>query len=314
MPEEPGLIIEALYEHQLHNWEMARNNYSGLSKTRTRTLSFGDFNILVQFNPERIRSSAAKVDSKSVSERPCFLCSSNRPVQQEEISYNQDFILLVNPYPVFSRHLTIPALQHIPQRIMGNFGTMLQLARDLQLYTIIYNGPNCGASAPDHMHFQAVPKGVLPVEQDYESKNHLTLWKSIRGSEISFWNNYLRNPVTLSSSDAVSLESVFGLLYKILADGLSSSEEPMMNILARYEDDRWIIHIFPRKLHRPWQYYKTGDDQLLLSPASIDMGGVIILPHEKDFNRITREDVADIYSQVCVDDAFISDLANRLEQ
>src|SRR4030042_5349764 len=158
---------EALFENQIKSWQLAKTNYNDLAKVKLRILHCNGHEIFIQFNPNRILSSAAKVDHQSISARPCFLCEKNRPVEQQCIIYRTHYAILVNPYPVFTRHLTIPTIHHVPQAIMDNFATMLYLAKDLNKYVLIYNGPNCGASAPDHFHFQAVMTDIMPVHADF---------------------------------------------------------------------------------------------------------------------------------------------------
>jgi ATP adenylyltransferase/5',5'''-P-1,P-4-tetraphosphate phosphorylase II len=304
--------VDSLFERQLNDWELARENYTALQNVRLKIIPFTDYDIIVQFNPKRIISSSAKVDHQSISKRPCFLCGINRPIQQIGITWKDDFVLLVNPYPVFQRHLTIPTFQHQPQHILHRFGMLLQFAKDLPQFSIIYNGPECGASAPDHFHFQAIQRGVLPIEPDFTARRNCLLQSNINGMEIFTWDNYLRKMITIYGSDQAALENIFDKLYGLLAAVLPSDDEPMMNILTQFDDNNWIIHVFPRKQHRPRQYFEQGDKQLLLSPASIDMGGVLILPREEDFNKITKAAVIDIYEQVCVDDLFIHYLLQKL--
>jgi hypothetical protein len=305
--------IEQLYSHQLATWPLAQDNYKELDNILTRNIHFVDHLIRLQFNPKRIISSSAKVDPQSISERPCFLCSKNRPTEQKGIPYRNDYLLLINPYPVFRRHLTIPTIDHLPQRITNHFSTMLSLASDLQDYTIIYNGPNCGASAPDHFHFQAIGRNHLPVEREYRMKltGKIELFKNI---ELYSLSNYHRRVLTIIGNDESGITEVFSAVFRILLDTLPAADEPMMNVLTWHEQSNWIIHIFPRKQHRPSQYFETGDKQILLSPASIDMGGVLIMPRDKDYEKVTKDDVSDILDHVCVDDFFVSVLMNRLKK
>jgi len=304
--------INDLFNKQLHEWELARINYSQLIKVNTRQLDFGDFEILVQFNPERIRSSAAKVDAKSIEARPCFLCRENRPVQQRGVQFDGDMTVLVNPFPIFNRHLTIPSEFHTDQRIRNNFGKMLSLAEALPDYVIFYNGPECGASAPDHFHFQAGNKGFMPVEKDFSGRKHTRLLSSKAGIEIWQWKNYFRGILTLKGYHKERLVNIFNHFFDKFSELQPKKPEPMLNILASHSGDGWVIHLIPRKLHRPSQFYSEGDDQILLSPASVDLGGVIITPREEDYKKISKDDVADIFGQVCLDEnqlpGFISEL------
>jgi ATP adenylyltransferase/5',5'''-P-1,P-4-tetraphosphate phosphorylase II len=294
--------VNELFSTQLTDWELARVNYSLLTKVKTRELDFGEFRIFVQFNPERMRSSVAKVDAKSIEARPCFLCAKNRPSQQSGISLENDLILLVNPFPIFARHLTIPSELHIDQRIENNFGNMLRLAEAIPDFVIFYNGPQCGASAPDHFHFQAGNKGFLPVETDFSERKFAVLISKKSGVELWHWTNYLRGIMTLKGTDKAKLIQVFNHFFQRFSDFQPDKPEPMLNILAYYYPDGWVIHLIPRKIHRPDQFFLEGEDQILLSPASVDLGGVIITPREEDFNKISELDVADIFRQVCFDE------------
>lgn len=292
--------VSNLFSEQLSEWDLAGANYSQLGKVKTRKLDFGNFEILVQYNPERMRSSVAKVDVKSIEARPCFLCSKNRPSQQRGVIFGKDLNVLVNPFPIFNRHLTIPSELHTDQRILKNFERMLSLAEAIPDYLIFYNGPQCGASAPDHFHFQAGNRGFLPIETDFSGGKYTTLLTRKAGVEIWHWSGYLRGMVSLKGSDSKKLYRVFKHFYDNFSAFQPDKPEPMLNILAYYESDGWIIHIIPRKVHRPTQFFKDNFEQILLSPASVDLGGVIITPREEDFNKINVFDVEDIFNQVCL--------------
>ena len=162
--------IHNLLTEQLASWETARNNYAALSGVRVKELNVNGIPYKVQFNPARIVSSGAKVDAKSIQARKCFLCPANLPTVQKGISFGGHYHILVNPFPIFPRHLTVPELAHTPQRIATRFTDMLELAEALTDYTIFYNGPKCGASAPDHAHFQAGNKGFMPIEKDWRGQ------------------------------------------------------------------------------------------------------------------------------------------------
>ncbi|MCK5701005.1 MAG: DUF4922 domain-containing protein, partial [Cyclobacteriaceae bacterium] len=274
-----------LIKDQQQEWELARKNYAGLKNVKIRKLAFDGFDIMVQFNPERIRSSAAKVDAKSIEARPCFLCRDNLPKEQRGIPVLDNYLILVNPFPIFPEHLTIPHLSHIDQRIEDKFADMLELAKSLEDFIIFYNGPKCGASAPDHFHFQAGIKHFMPIDKDYKKASNIYEVKTENGTEIIRWSDYLRTILTFSGKDIALLCTHFNLLFSKLKKLHPEELEPMLNILASWETDRWTIHVFPRQLHRPWQYFEKGDKQILLSPASVDMGGVLITPREEDFNK-----------------------------
>jgi hypothetical protein len=305
-------IIVDLFSKQVIEWELAKVNYSQLKKVKTKKLDFGDFEILVQYNPERMRSSIAKVDTKSIEARPCFLCGRNRPVQQRGVPFEDNLLVLVNPFPIFHRHLTIPSDFHIDQRIKPNFLTMLSLAEALPSYVVFYNGPQCGASAPDHFHFQAGNRGFLPIENDFSRGSCTRLVSVNTGIEIWQWTRYQRGIITLKGTDKVKLANVFNRFFDSFSLAQQERPEPMLNILVYYTPEGWVIHLIPRKLHRPSQFFAEGTGQILLSPASVDLGGVIITPREEDFLKLNVNDVKDIFRQVCFDEneltRYLSDL------
>lgn len=292
--------IKNLLDSQIVDWELAKNNYKGLESVKVKEFSFDGFSIKVQFNPSRIISTSAKVDAKSIQERKCFLCKENLPKVQTGIDYKNEYIILVNPFPIFPEHFTIPKVDHKPQRIKENFEDILDLSKDLQdRYAVFYNGPKCGASAPDHMHFQAGIKNFMPVDYEFESIQKITLSNS-DNLRISYTENYLRNFISLESPDKYQITNAFNKVYDSIEQVEAKDDEPMMNVVASYQNDEWRIIVFPREKHRPSHYFEEGEKQILLSPASVDLGGVCITPREDDFNRITKRDIKDILTQVGV--------------
>lgn len=305
--------IKQLLADQKTEWELAGKNFAGLEKVQVREFQFDGFSVKVQFNPGRIVSSAAKVDKKSIEARPCFLCAANRPAEQRGVT-SGDYEVLVNPFPIFSEHFTIPAFTHTPQQIKGNFDKMLDLAQAMEGFTVFYNGPKCGASAPDHFHFQAGNAGFMPLDSE------LPVLKEKYGNEwgkddvrFSAIKDGLRNFFVLESADKNALENAFSNIYNLL-DEPSDVEEPMLNILARYENDGWRILVFPRALHRPTQYFANGEENILISPASVDMGGVLITPQEKDFLKIGKADIESIMKQVLLPENQFDKLIRKLKQ
>jgi hypothetical protein len=295
--------LKFLFHEQVSNWELARANYEGLKSIKTRTFSFDDFNVIVQFNPARIVSSGAKVDAKTIAERRCFLCTENRPKEQRGIEAG-DYIILVNPFPIFPQHFTIPRKEHTDQRIKPYFADMLELAKSLDDYIIFYNGPRCGASAPDHMHFQAGTKDFLPLLTDYKRLKPTRGELTDEGVNYQLYRlkNYLRMVYCIESDTINSAQQVFDNLYtgwQDLSLTLSQGEgtEPMMNIVCSFEEGIWYTFIFPRATFRPWQYTAEGDRQLLVSPATVEMSGIFITPIEEHFERITKEDIESILKQ-----------------
>ena len=288
----------SLLAQQKATWETVAQNYEALNRVQTRTFNFGHFKIVAQFNPGRIRSSAAKTDAQSISERPCFLCIENLPTEQKGILFQNNYLILTNPYPIFSEHLTISRLDHTPQQIRPHFSEMLDLSKELQSFTLFYNGPKCGASAPDHFHFQAGVKGIMPLEQEISSLENqfsevLNQNKKLKMIAVK---NYLRNFIAFISNDKNEIQQNFEFLYKNLKT--DSTEEPMMNILCYFENNTWRIIIFPREKQRPSHFYRNDEHRILVSPAAAELGGILILPEKNDFEKITKKEIEEIYGEV----------------
>ena len=288
--------IQSLFHEQVSNWELAFVNYEGLKSIRTKSFSFGDFDIKVQFNPARIISSGAKVDAKTIAARKCFLCIENRPEEQQGIDAGE-YTILVNPYPIFPQHFTIPRKEHSDQLIKPYFKDMLELAEAMDDFIVFYNGPKCGASAPDHMHFQAGTKDFLPLLNDYKRLKPTCSELLEEGVNYQLFQlkKYLRNVYCIESDTILSAQNIFDNLYIKWQNG--KTEEPMMNIVCSYEDGIWYTLIFPRSAFRPWQYTAEGERQLLVSPATVEMSGIFITPIESHFEKITKEDIRSILEQ-----------------
>lgn len=289
--------VSTFLNQQLEEWDTARNNFAALANVKVKTFMIGTTHFKVQFNPGRITSSAAKVDAKSLKERKCFLCAANRPAVQRGLEWG-DYTVLINPFPIFPRHLTIPDNNHVDQRIDGRIADMMQLARALEGYTLFYNGPKCGASAPDHMHFQAGNSGFMPVEYDVVTAEKTQV--ATEGSaKMSLVNGLSHSCFLIEADTVVDGAALFKRLYDCL-DIPEGEAEPMLNVLCRFVGNGWHVLVFPRKKHRPDCYFKEGDENILISPASVDMGGVFITPLEKDFEKITADDIAQILSECCL--------------
>ncbi len=305
--------IHRFIASQLESWELAAANYAGLRKSLVREIPMDGYNFYVQYNPERIRSSAAKVDPRSISERPCFLCTKNLPVQQEQIPYLQEYTILVNPYPIFREHLTIPSVRHTDQLISGRMGDMLHLAKDLQDFILFYNGPRCGASAPDHFHFQAGNKGMLPIEKDLSSFSGKKVVLRREEGIIYEMENYLRKTLVLESVNFEWLINEFESLLLLFKKVQDPENEAMMNILTLHNGTSWNIILFPRTKHRPEEFFEEGDKQILFSPASVDFGGLLITPREEDFHKLNKETVTGMFSQLTIPDAMWNSLIRDIQ-
>lgn len=295
--------IDKFFQEQKSEWEFLKFKFDNLAHVEVREIKLNDISIILQFNPDRIHSTAADIDKHLVTPKECFLCSDNRPKEQRGIKYGKYFEILCNPFPIFKDHLTILKLKHTPQSLVLHLNEFLYITRDLgEKYTLFYNGPRCGASAPGHMHFQAITKGILPVEKDFDSLKNDFVPTRFTNDKISvnLCKNYLRYFISIESESnkeiTLFIKSFNNILKKISPRG----QEPLMNVLANYENGYWRLIIFPRAKHRPSQYFETGARQLIVSPAAVDLGGMFITPRKEDYDKITKEDVLEIFRQVSV--------------
>ena len=312
-----GLASKAqgLWQQQKGVWEMLRTGSETLQSIRTKVFDFGGVQIKVQFNPGRLISTSAKVDAASIKERKCFLCSNNLPAAQRGILCDGEYLVLCNPFPIFPEHFTIPSLHHTPQLICDSFASLLYLTREMGTrYVLLYNGPRCGASAPDHLHFQAGTRSCLPIDNEYEGLRQRSGDRLAQHGSLSIYTmeDGLRRFFSLESPDPDLLQQAFGTLYEALQDGTPAAEEPMLNILGFYTNAGWRIHVFPRSRHRPSFYFKEGEDKLLISPAAVELGGLCTTPREQDFERVTQHHLREMYHEVGVSAERFARIKNRL--
>ena len=287
------------FNRQLQVWEEVRQRYRDLERVETRELVADTFTMMAQWNPARIASTGAKIDAKSIAERPCFLCAKNRPKEQMHRRVDGLYELLVNPFPILPVHLTIPTLRHRSQRILPMYGELLQLAQRNSDLTLLYNGPHCGASAPDHAHLQAVSTGILPLQRSWArlSRNLTEVVKTSDDDGIWLLADYPATAFVIKTHDVETGEQLFKRLYKCLPPSADNSE-PMMNIIAWTTENGLVSVVLPRRKHRPACYTAEGDAQYIISPGAVDMGGLIITPREQDFRRLTPELILDIYREL----------------
>lgn len=291
--------LSQLYQQQLYEFSLARKNYGDLDKVVYRDITVADFTLRIQYNPARILSTNAKLDKTSLLQRKCFLCDANRPPEQKSLPYGEYYHILVNPYPIFPRHFTIPDKRHLPQRIAGRFSDLLKIARDFPSYTAFYNGPECGASAPDHFHFQMVPRHLMPLEKDCNNEKIRRIISSDDQFSISILSNYLRKVIILHGKGEV-LPGLFEKIQSAISRAIPHESETMLNILTWYDHPQWTVCLFPRSKRRPWQFSAEGTDQLLFSPGCVDMAGLIIAPRKEDYEKYSPELLTDLFGQVSV--------------
>ena len=292
-------VVNRLITRQMRDWDVASANYAALAATVTRSFQLDESTITLQFNPERLRSSVAAIDKKSLERRKCFLCSENQPVKQKAVLWGGRYKIQVNPYPIFKRHLTIADLHHVPQRLSGRVGDMLQLAKSLPDFVVFYNGPQCGASAPDHMHFQAGAKGEMPLCDEIL---HATTHLLADGDEglIGYVDALGRSLFTIETSTQRTAER-YALRLLGLLPVPEGAGEPMVNALCWWDTTHrlWRLVIFPRRKHRP-SCFGEGEGRLLVSPGAVDMGGLWPIPERKDFDALTPEIIQSLYNELCM--------------
>ena len=302
------------FNRQLQIWEDVRQRYRDLEHVETRELMGDTFTIMAQWNPARIASTGAKIDAKSIADRPCFLCAKNRPKEQMHRTVDGLYELLVNPFPILPVHFTIPTLRHRSQRILPMYGELLLLAQRNSDLTLLYNGPHCGASAPDHAHLQAVSSGMLPLQHSWQrlSRNLTEIIKHDEDNGIWMLADYPAAAFVIKSHDTEIGEQLFKQLYKCLPPS-DDNTEPMMNIIAWSTGSGLISVVLPRRKHRPACYSAEGDAQYIISPGAVDMGGLIITPREQDFRRLTPELILDIYKELTISPEQVRQVTERLQ-
>ena len=287
--------ISRFFNRQMEKWADARHRFRDLKHVETHQLSD---QLKVQWNPARIVSTGAKIDKKTLGDRPCFLCDKNRPKEQISKQIDERFLLLVNPFPILPIHFTIPARKHQPQSIYKNYGEMhrfLSLHSELMVF---YNGPKCGASAPDHLHFQAGTSGILPLQANWQrlSRNLTDIISLNDDEKIALIHDFVVPAFVIISKSEDSDEALFHRLYKSMPVR-GDETEPMMNIIAWRKGDEYISVVIPREKHRPEAYFAEGDAQMMVSPGALDMSGLIITPREEDFRKLTEESATAILQE-----------------
>ncbi len=301
--DDPADRVHALLAQQKDTWKLLRENYDALDDVQTRSFKIDGHSYRVEFNPGRLTSTTAAVDEQSIRERKCFLCTDNLPPAQRAVRYRDDFAILCNPYPIFPEHFTIANVEHVPQQILTSFPVLRQLSKSLsERYIALYNGPKCGASAPDHLHFQAGDKGFLPIDEEYEQLITTRGEKLLDADGLLVFavGDFLRKFISFESDNISLLQKAFEVYYASARDVAGSTDEPMMNILSSYQEGEWRVILFPRAKHRPSFFFKKGDAKILISPGAVDLGGVIMTPREEDFNKVSEETLVEMFGEVSI--------------
>jgi len=308
--EQLGDLAMRLLEEQKNTWPMCGTGYASLDAVQIKEIQCNGYDIKVQFNPKRIVSSAAKVDPKSIAERKCFLCVPHLPGEQKGVLVEQDgerFLVLCNPMPIFRAHYTISHVDHRPQEIEPFLETMMLFARWLApRFSVFYNGPKCGASAPDHMHFQAAPKSGIPIEIETQKPDRRHVIRDSGSGKTLLLKNLGRTIVVAESADPLETASIVRDILFRLQEVQHGHAEPLINLIATRDDDGMTRAIlFPRSKHRPDVFFKEGDEKLLISPAAVDIGGLVVTPLEHDFHRVNAHLMESIFFEVSLDQTLV---------
>lgn len=287
--------IDKFVKDQLSVWPLAAENYRSLKKAGSKVLSIGGLPVTVQLNPCRRISSEASLDKESINRRPCFLCPENRPAEQTNMEFEgrkgRRYRVTLNPYPIFPSHLVISSFEHTPQSIWHRYQDLLDFVRENNEYLGFYNGPESGASAPDHMHFQACPQGLTPLQNrvdellaagDDKTLDYLT---NVKEARLFHLNEYARGVFVLCGATAKSTAKLF---YRLLdcAPVPDGSSEPKMNIIAWCHEGEYRTAVIFRERHRPHNYSSSGADHLAMSPGCADLAGVYVTTREEDFDKL----------------------------
>lgn len=312
--------IDKFINDQLSRWPAACDSFRALKDVLVRRIAVGGLETRVQFNPARIVSTSADVREETVRKRACFLCRDNRPEEQIFLKFegrkSKKYDILVNPYPIFSGHLVIASDRHTPQSIWKRYVDMLDMARSFGNFTIFYNGPKCGASAPDHFHFQAALRGQMPLECDVERELDalrdlsaedaggrsgagcpLEYMTSVQDAELFHYRKFIRGVFVMRASTVKSAAKMF---YRFLdcAPAQEDGGEPMFNLFSWYSSGEYRSVVILRRAHRPHHYFAEGQEHLMISPGCADMAGMVVTPLKEDFDKLTPELLGQVYSDV----------------
>ena len=297
--------LSAFIRQQLGSWPELREAHDGLRQSLYKKIFLNDLEVELQHNPFRIKSSTAKVDKQSIEARPCFLCPENLYPDQRALAYKNDWLILGNPYPIFPDHLVVSHTEHLLQEIGACLVTMISFVADTGgAFEAFYNGPACGASAPDHLHFQAYPAGgiplVLQVQLVIAAGMGLSQISDMQGQGACFAGEVDHRGVFICrSQNSAALEENLIRAVSHLKKVTHVQDEPLVNIIIAADGPDLIGILLPRKAHRPACYFSQDGDHMVVSPGAVDAGGLLVLPRREDYERMTREQVLGIFSEVC---------------
>jgi ATP adenylyltransferase/5',5'''-P-1,P-4-tetraphosphate phosphorylase II len=306
--------LRALYNQQRESWPALKKGALDLDQIKKRTVTLDNQELIIQFNPARMASVSAKVDSSSIKARPCFLCAQNLPSEQRGIIVGSSTVALANPMPIFPMHFTLTHPEHCLQDISGRFEEFLAISKELSdEHVVFFNGALAGASAPDHHHLQSCPIDSFPLVKNLRSsassRKELATQGSVKIETVKFCNN---NYILLASKSASELTQLLEKSIASLTNHHKNGKE-MLNILSYYEaDEGWSVILIPREKHRPSCFFEEDPKKLLISPATVEMSGIIVTARESDFERITSKDIEVIFNEVMLNTTSLNKFTQSL--
>lgn len=297
--------LNKFIKDQLSVWQLASSNFRALKTAPSREVDVFGLKCRIQYNPRRVISSTADTSPAAIASRKCFLCTDNRPKEQFHLGFEgrkgRNYHIQINPYPIFRGHLVIVRDEHIPQEIWHHFPDMLDFAARYKDYLVFYNGPSSGASAPDHLHFQAIPKHNLPLEDvvdeflDHPGEPLAT----VKDASLYKFDGYARGIFALKATTSKSLAKLF---YRLLdcTDRGKGEEEPMFNLYAYVKNGEYRTIVVMRSAKRSHHFYSEGADHLTISPGAADIAGLFVAPFREDYDKADTALLEELLSEVCI--------------
>lgn len=306
------MTLSEFFHNQMATWPETAARYADLARVEVRDLGA----VSAQYNPARMVSTGAKVDKKTLAQRPCFLCKDHRPEIQQEWAFGEDFDVLVNPFPILPTHFTIAARRHRPQTILDTYATLYELADRFEGTLFFYNGPKCGASAPDHLHFQGGDGSVVPLCRDWRGwrERLREVARLDADNRLCTIEDYPFPTLVLISNDKSLAQTLFRRTYAALPCHPDDTE-PMLNVLAWRQEDSVVTILQPREKHRPACYTASCEaDRMLISPGALDMAGLVITPRKEDFDRLTPSLLVKTVGEVALGQEAFAKVLRRLQE
>ncbi len=312
--DSKAAALKELYLSQIKEWPALAKGTNDLSAIKRRMINLDGQSLIIQFNPARIASVAAKVDSASIKARPCFLCAENLPTEQAGIIVGFNTVALANPMPIFKEHFTLTHPEHSVQDIAEKTSEFLEIAQELgPQYAVFFNGAKAGASAPDHYHLQSCPGDSFPLTNALKNKALKTESIAIKdGVQIQTIEFCLNKYLLLSSRDKKNLSSLLEKTITVISKHHQGGRD-LINILAIYSDSAWHIVVMPREKHRSSCFFAEEPNKIMISPATVEMAGVIVTARESDFENIGPEDLRAIYDEVTLNDTAFDGIVRELQ-